>query len=140
MSPGPLFPGAAYTFETQGEPGARLSLATMYIQSNDLFYAFDPEGLALFDGAGLPVGEDDTGAQTVILYDAGTEGDQEPGVGADQAPRGASDTGPPGEGSVVQVASGDTGGDNDGFSYPAPSEIVRITVTPAFPAPDGDGS
>jgi len=62
----------------------------------------------------------------VMLYDAGTEGDQGPGVGLDQAPCPAKvDTGPSGEGSVARVD-----GKNDGFSYPAASDVLRVTITP----------
>ena len=122
--PGPIGPGASYTFTVNAAPGHLLTFVTMYVQSNDLFYAFAPAGLALFDAEDEPVGGDVTGQ--VMLYDAGTEADQEPGVGLNQAPRQASaDTGPQGEGSVVAVD-----GTNDGYSYPAPSEILRVTITP----------
>jgi len=123
-SPGPLTPGNSYSFSVDAEPGDRLSLATMYIQSNDLFYALPAEGLPLFDGD-QPIDRDVTGS--VALYDAGTEGDQEPGVGLDQAPRQSSlDTGPDGEGSLSEI----TGGSDDGVSYPATSSIVTVTVSP----------
>jgi len=123
-SAGPLTPGNSYSFSVDAEPGDRLSLATMYIQSNDLFYALPADGLPLFDGD-QPIDRDVTGS--VALYDAGTEGDQEPGVGLDQAPRQSSlDTGPDGEGSLSQV----TGGSNDGFNYPATSSIIQVTVSP----------
>jgi hypothetical protein len=120
----PLPPGQSASFTVDARPGDRLSLATMYVQSNDLFYALQPDGMALFDENGDPVGGDVTGQ--VMLYDAGTEGDQEPGVGLDQAPRqSATDTGPAGEGSVTRVE-----GSNDGFRYPAPRDIIRVTVSP----------
>ena len=122
--PGPLTPGNSYTFSVEAVPGDRLSFATMHIQSNDLFYAVQPGGLALFDENDQPVGGDVT--DQVMLYDAGTEGDQEPGVGLDQAPRQASpDTGPSGEGRIAQVS-----GSDDGFDYPAPSDVLRVTITP----------
>ena len=124
-SAGPLTPGNSYSFSVEAVPGDRLSVATMYIQSNDLFYSFQPSGLALFDENGQPVSGDVT--NRVMLYDAGTEGDQEPGVGLDQAPRqSGTDTGPGGEGSIAQV----TDGMNDGFSYPATEDIIRVTITP----------
>jgi hypothetical protein len=123
-SPGPLTPGNSYAFSVEAVPGDRLSLATMYIQSNDLFYAFEPSGLALFGENGQPVSGDVT--DRVMLYDAGTEGDQEPGVGLDQAPRQMdTDTGPSGEERIVEV-----NGEDDGFRYPDPNDIVRVTITP----------
>lgn len=122
--PGPLAPGNSYSFSVEAVPGDRLSFATMYIQSNDLFYAFGPDGLALFDEDDAPVGGDVT--SQVMLYDAGTEGDQEPGVGLDQAPRQSDlDTGPSGGGTVTQV-----NGSNDGFSYPEVGTIIRVTIKP----------
>jgi hypothetical protein len=121
-SKGPLTPGNSYTFSVDAEPGDRLSLATMYIQSNDLFYAFESDGLSLFDSDDNPI----SGEQTVMLYDAGTEADQEPGVGLDQAPRQSSlNTGTDEGGTVTQV-----NGSNDGFSYPSTSSIIEVTVTP----------
>lgn len=112
----------AFTFTIEAEPGDRLSFATMYIQSNDFFYAFDEAGLPLFDGDGVPI----SGEQAVGLYDAGTEGDEEPGVGLNQAPRqSAANTGPSGEGTVEGVD-----GSNDGFSYPSSDDVIRVTVTP----------
>ena len=123
-NPGPIGPGGSYSFMVEAVPGDRLSLATMHVQSNDLFYAFAPSGLALFNESNRPVSGDVT--DQVRLYDAGTEGDQEPGVGLDQAPRQTgSDTGPPGEGRVERVD-----GSNDGYSYPAPNNTLRVTITP----------
>ena len=129
-SGGPIAPGNSYSFAVEARPGDRLSLATMYIQSNDLFYAFSEEGLPLFTND-APINGDMTGQ--VILYDAGTEGDQEPGTGLDQAPRQSdTDTGPSGEGSVVRVGSADNDRflDDDGFDYEETPNILRVTITP----------
>ncbi|MFB6249352.1 MAG: spondin domain-containing protein [Salinibacter sp.] len=129
-SPGPIPPGNSYSFEVEARPGDRLSLATMYIQSNDLFYAFSEESLPLFTND-APINGDMTGQ--VILYDAGTEGDQQPGTGLDQAPRqSGTDTGPSGEGSVVRVGSADADRflDDDGFDYEETPNILRVTITP----------
>jgi Spondin_N. len=119
---GPIPPGNEVSFNVEATPGDRLSLATMYIQSNDLFYATPQEGIALYDSNDQPIDRE----IDVALYDAGTEGDQEPGVGLEQAPRQSSlNTGPSGEGSVTQVS-----GSNDGYSYPATGDIIRVTITP----------
>jgi hypothetical protein len=56
----------------------------MFGQSNDLFYA-PKEGMALFDQQNKPLQGDIT--RTLVLWDAGTEVNQEPGAGPDQAPR-----------------------------------------------------
>lgn len=42
--PGPVLPGDAYEFEVVAAPGQRLSLATMFVQSNDGFFAPAPQG------------------------------------------------------------------------------------------------
>ena len=47
--PGDIEPGGA--FEFTAKPGERLTIATMFVQSNDLFYAPREEGIALFDAA-----------------------------------------------------------------------------------------
>jgi hypothetical protein len=111
--------------------GDVFSIGTMYIQSNDLLYAFAPGGVPLYDDNGNPINAELTG--DLRLYDAGTEGDQEPGVGLDQAPRQSdTDTGPSGEGSLVRVE--DTDGDdfleNDGYEYLPTQSVIRITITP----------
>ena len=89
--PGPAAPGEAYEVIVPRSAGS-LSFATMFVQSNDWFWAPGPGGIALVDDAGAPVAGDVT--DQVSLWDAGTEADQTPGEGADQAPRQAGpDTG-----------------------------------------------
>lgn len=119
--PAPIFPGESYTFTFEARNGDHLSLATMLVQSNDLFYAFDEDGFALHDGDGDPNSGDVT-AQ-ILLWDAGTEVNQAPGFGLDQAPRQSGpDTGAD-EGGRVRLVS-------DGFSYPSVTDVIRVTVTP----------
>ncbi|NIR46704.1 MAG: hypothetical protein GWN99_20065 [Gemmatimonadetes bacterium] len=120
-APGPLLPGQAYVFTIQAQPGDRLSFATMFVQSNDLFYSPDESGIALFDGNGSAISGDVT-AQ-LMLWDAGTEVNEEPGIGLNQAPRQAApDTGPDENGTVRVV--------NDAFSYPSVAQVIQVTVTP----------
>lgn len=129
-SPGPLPPGNSYSFQVEAQPGERLSFATMYIQSNDLFYGLPPAGMPLFSND-API--NGTVTEHVTLYDAGTEGDEEPGTGLNQAPRqSGTDTGPSGEGSVVEVTNADTDRflDDDGFMYEETPNVVRVTITP----------
>ena len=85
MDPGPIGPGGAYEFTFFAAPGMRLSFANMFVPSNDFFYAPDGTGIALFDDMGMPVSGDVT--SQVMLWDAGSEVNQEPGVGADQVQR-----------------------------------------------------
>ena len=125
-APGPIGPGASYAFEVEAEPGDRLSFATMFVQSNDLFYTFAGDGLALFDGA-TPVSGDVT--DRVLLYDAGTEVNQEPGVGDEQVIRQSEpDAGTAENGTLVRIADG--AADRAGFTYPAVRDVIRVTVTP----------
>src|SRR6516164_5896378 len=56
--PGDIEPGGA--FEFTAKPGERLTIATMFVQSNDLFYAPREEGIALFDASGKPIAGDVT--------------------------------------------------------------------------------
>jgi len=121
QAPAPIGPGGAYEFEFLGAPGQRLSFATMFIPSNDLFFAPDGDGIPLFDEDGMPVTGDVT-AQ-VDVWDAGTEVDQELGVGADQAMRQAGpDTGAPDPDDTVRLA--------DGFpNLPSVDDVLQVTLS-----------
>jgi hypothetical protein len=128
--PSPAGPGDVYEFSVTAEPGQRLSFATMFVASNDLFFAPDETGTALFDDAGVPVTGDVT--ESVLLWDAGTEVNEEPGVGPNQAPlQSGPDTGPAEAVPVAPVAAS-----GDGYDYPDADEVVRVTVTPAGEAGD----
>jgi hypothetical protein len=91
------------------------------VQTNDLFFAPATMGIALFN-AGTPV-QGNVTAQ-VMLWDAGTEENQFPGVGPDQAPRqAAANTGAVDTTALVRL-------DSDTYSYPATSALVRVSITP----------
>jgi hypothetical protein len=123
-APGPIGPGGAYEFLVTGQPGMRFSFAMMFGQSNDLFYAPGAEGIALFDESGKAIMGDIT--PRITLWDAGTEVNEEPGVGPNQAPRqSAPNTGPRENGLVRPIAEV-----RDGFTYPAVSEVLRVAITP----------
>ena len=111
-----------YTFTIDAAPGARLSLASMFVQSNDLFYAPGGEGIALWDEeGGEPISKDAT--EYFRLWDAGTEVNQEPGEGDQQAPRqSAANTGDDENGAVRLV--------NDGFTYPSVADVIEVTIQP----------
>ena len=83
--PGPALPGSAYQWTFHANPGDNLSFATMFVQSNDWFFAPDERGIPLYHADGSAM----TGNVTdyVKLWDSGTEVDQPVGTGADQAPR-----------------------------------------------------
>ena len=119
---GPLKPGDSYSFEVEAGHDHSLSLATMFVQSNDLFYAPDPTGIPLFtDGEAISGDVTDQ----LVLWDAGTEQNQEPGVGPDQAPRqSGTDTGPEEMANVRPIDEV-----MDEYDYPATSEVIEVTVT-----------
>ena len=117
---GMFVPGQA--FEVTAQPGDRLVFATMFVQSNDLFLAPDPRGIALFDAAQKLVSGDKTAA--VKMWDAGTEKNEAPGAGPDQAPRQKMANSGADEHGVVQPVE-DV---RDGFAYPPVAEVVKVTV------------
>src|ERR1700751_697518 len=123
-SPGDIWPGDVFELKVSAKPGERLTIATMFAQSNDLFYAPREEGIALFDANGKPISGDVT--SQILLWDAGTEVNEEPGLGSNQAPlQPAPHTGPA-EHDVVKAISEAT----DGFHYPTVAEVLRVTITP----------
>ncbi|HKK47368.1 MAG TPA: spondin domain-containing protein [Balneolaceae bacterium] len=117
--PGPLKPGDAYEFEFTAPVGAHLSLATMFGQSNDWFFATDEDGIALYNNDGTKVTGDVT--SQIDLYDAGTEEDQEPGVGDNQAPRQSGpNTGPADDNPNVRLV--------DDSNLPSNDQMIKITL------------
>ena len=120
-APGPITPGAAYEVTVSAMPGDRLTLTTMMGQSNDWFYAPGESGIELFKD-GKPINGDIS--SQIVLWDAGTEVDQEPGIGPDQGPRQkAPNTGKDENGLVRKV--------DDGKAYSKTSSVMRITIKPA---------
>ncbi len=98
---GPALPGSNYSFSFEAVPGDYLSFATMFVQSNDWFFAPTSSGISLFDGD-VPLEGDIT--DRIVLWDAGTEVDEEPGSGANQAPRQAGpNTGDAQNGTITMV-------------------------------------
>lgn len=114
---GMFVPGLAFT--VTAKPGDRLSFATMFVQSNDKFYAPADGAVALFDAAGKPISGDLTAF--VRLFDAGTEIDEQPGAGANQAPRQMAPNQGADQNAVVTAA-------DDGYDYPAASQVIRLEI------------
>jgi hypothetical protein len=119
---GPILPGKAYEFTVSASPGQVLTIASMFGQSNDLFYAPGAGGIALFDAKGKPLTADVT--SQLYLWDAGTEVNEEPGLGANQAPRQPAPNSGAAEHGVVRLAK-------DRFTYPKTSDVIRMTIKPA---------
>lgn len=120
-SPGPLFPGQKYEFELFAPPGSYLSFATMMVQSNDLFFAPDEMGIPLYDANGGQNLGDVT--KYVQVWDAGTEADEEPGLGSNQAPRqSGGNTGPADPNNTVRLADDSFG------NLPAVSSMIKVVI------------
>ena len=116
--PAPILPGGAFEFEFTATEGQKLNLIAMYGQSNDLFYA-PAQAIDLFQN-----GEAFSGDITdkLMLWDAGTEVNQAPGIGADQAPRQKA----PNTGAKEDVPVGLV---KDGFTYPNTKDVLRVTIS-----------
>lgn len=120
-APGPIGPGGAYEFSFTAKPGMRLSLVTMFGQSNDWFYAPKRQGIDLFNN-GKALNGDIT--SHFMLYDAGTENDEEPGVGPNQGPRQKDpNAGEPENGKVHAAKSSKF--------FMKNGELFRVTITPS---------
>ena len=118
---GPIGPGGIYEFKITAKYKDYLNFATMYVQSNDLFISPDAQGIALFEGVKKPISGEIT--MYLDLWDAGTEVNEEPGIGPNQAPRQSGpDTGET-ENGVVRLV-------DDNYVYPDLSEIIRVTIIP----------
>ena len=96
-------PGATTSFAFHAAKGQRLMFATMYSYSNDLFFAPENPGIALFNDSGVPY----TGviANAVKLWDNGTRVNEQPGV-------------------VSEV----NGTDTEGHTYPAASSLLQVSL------------
>ena len=120
-APSAIGPGGAFEFTIRATPAQRLSIATMFVASNDLFYAPDGAGIALFQANGQPFSGDATAA--LQLWDAGTEVNQEPGVGPDQVQRQSAPNTGTAESRPIDLVS-------DVYTYPPVSSVIRLTITP----------
>jgi hypothetical protein len=119
--PGAIGPGGSYQFVCIGSDGDNLSLATMFVQSNDWFYAFPPDGIPLFEN-GQPISGDIT--DNVFLYDAGTEADEYPGAGLSQVIRqGGADAGDADPDTNVRLID-----PSAQPNVPATTNVIRITI------------
>jgi hypothetical protein len=122
-APGPITPGASYELTISAMPGDRLSLTLMMGQSNDWFYAPAESGIELFKN-GKAISGDIT--SEIMMWDAGTEVDQEPGIGSEQGPRQKRPNAGKAENGVVHKIQ-------DGKLYSTAFSVMRVTITPAMP-------
>lgn len=138
------FIGSKQAFEfviPDASPGDRLSFAVMFIESNDWFFANNTQGIELFSAGGTPLNGDVT--MRIGLWDAGTEENEEPGVGTNQAPRQSRpDTGkstntpvyaimPPAQGFDELMKKSAPGAKQ--WTAPDVSSVIKVTIRPRTP-------
>ena len=114
-------PGQTTSFTFHAAKGQRLMFATMYSNSNDLFFAPENPGIQLFNDSGVPY----TGiiADAVKLWDNGTRVNEQPGP----------DVNHPGvaqAGVVTEVK----GTDSEGHNYLAASSLLQVSLRLCAPA------
>jgi hypothetical protein len=115
----PILPGGAYEFSFTANEGMRFSFIAMFGQSNDLFYS-PKQAIDLFDSKGTPLTGDITGS--LVLWDAGTEVNQAPGIGDEQGPRQKMPN-------TGKAENGKVGLVKDGYTYPNVKDVLRVTIT-----------
>jgi len=125
-----IFPGETSTFSFTATPGQSLQIETMFVQSNDWFYAFGDGGLALFNGD-TPISGDVTAE--LVLYDAGTEVDTQPGTGPTAPPGGVQK--PVQDPMATDVGDAENEPIQDArvrfpeFTIPDDNQILRVTIS-----------
>ncbi len=119
-----LMSGTQVDIIIDARPGDQLSLAFMLGHSNDGIIGTGAAGIALFDANGRPVSGDVT--STIGLWDAGTEVNEEPGVGRNQGMRqGAPSAGDPERRPVRAMSEAEFG-----VRWPAARRMLRVTIAP----------
>jgi hypothetical protein len=115
--------GESATFTFEAMEGQKLQLMTMFGPSNDWFYAFEG-GLELFMN-GSPIEGNVT--SSILLYDAGTELDEMPGLGLTQKADHPTEIniGPPDPVNEIQDAMDR----HPLFTIPANASVIRVTIS-----------
>lgn len=132
--PGPIGPGGAYAFSVAADAEhPYLSISWMVVNSNDAFIStINP--IRLLDDAGSPRPDAMIAADVarmLAVFDAGTEANQVPGFGPDQAPNQAGpNTGAADENAMVRRYADAT---ND-LAGPGAGGLVRVELTAGMEA------
>ena len=114
-TPPVVLPGQSISFSFSAGKGQAISFATMYGWSNDMFFAPDNPGIALYDDKGDPV-QGDVSSQ-VKLWDNGSKINQQPGK--DNPHNSANENGV-----VTEINSKDA----QGHSFLPASQLVKATL------------
>jgi hypothetical protein len=127
---GALGMGQAYEITFTAGKNQKISFASMLGESNDWFFAPGAAGIALYDSNGTPISGDVT--NQIKVYDAGTEIDQEPGVGDAVGPnQPAPDFGAPDPSAYVRELGMNVPLTNGGtFALPEVADMIKVTLTP----------
>lgn len=116
---GPAVPGASYSFTVDAKPGDHLSFASMYVKSNDLFFAPGEEGIALFEGNSPRRGDI---TDEIYLWDVGTEKNEAPGFGPNQPLNQTDGTTPEEESKDIDLVS-------DEYFYAPANRLIKVTLS-----------
>lgn len=111
-----IAPGESVTIKFNAAKGQSLMFATRYGYSNDIFFAPENPGIALYKADGTPITGDVSAS--VKLWDNGTRVNVKPGPTIDHP--GAAENG-----KVTMI----NGTDNQGITYPEASALMRLTLT-----------
>lgn len=123
--PAPIMPGEMYEVTFTAQPFSRLGLASMFVWSNDMIIASGESGVSLFNNNGEPRPARDI-TDLLRIWDVGTEVNQAPGMGPDQAPlQAAADTGAPEEPGAVTTFSDTT------RAVPLAGAMLEVSVAEA---------
>jgi hypothetical protein len=116
-TPPVVFPGQSVSFSFSAAKNQRLTFATMYGWSNDLFFAPVNPGIKLYNDDGTPI-TGDVSAQ-IKLWDNGTRVNQKPGMAVTH-PGTAETTAK----NIKEVA----GMDDYGNTYLAASQLMKVSL------------
>jgi len=111
-----ILPGQTHSFTFNAAKGQYLTFATMYGNSNDLFFAPENPGIALFTSDGTPVTGDVSGS--VKLWDNGTRVNQAPGANVNHP-------GTAENNNVLMIVNTD----GYGHSYLPASDLMKLNLT-----------
>ncbi|SEW57240.1 spondin domain-containing protein [Chitinophaga arvensicola] len=116
-TPPVIFPGQSVSFTFSASKNQRLTFASMYGWSNDLFFAPSNPGIRLYNDDGTPI-TGDVSAQ-VKLWDNGTRVNQVPGKAVTHP--GTAESSPK---NIKEVA----GTDDYGNSYLPASQLMKVSL------------
>ncbi len=116
-TPPVIFPGQSVSFSFSAAKNQRLTFATMYGWSNDLFFAPENPGIKLYNDDGSPI-TGDVSAQ-IKLWDNGTRVNQAPGAAVTHP--GTAET-------MVKNIKEVNGMDDNGNTYLAASKLMQASL------------